>query len=172
MNTRAKSRPHPLVVAALVASLVVAGAACGDTTTSRTLVIRQGPPELDTFALTPSDGGSTSPGSLRVFDAVITTDDGLTGNLLGTLITADFPQTAKEEEMEERIGTLVFQLGNDQLVVTGATVYPLVDAEMQPGLTQVRSVTGGTGAYLGATGQVTTSRNDDGTYTHTFELIG
>jgi hypothetical protein len=32
-------------------------------------------------------------------------------------------------------------------------------------------VTGGTGTYLGATGQVTTSRNDDGSYTHTFELV-
>jgi hypothetical protein len=167
-------RAHNPAIRCLLA-VVLAGvlfvSACTETNSTRTLVIRQEPPLLDTFTLAPTEGASTPPGSLRVFDAAITTEDGLTGNLLGMLITADFPQPANGEELEERIGTLIFQFGDDQLVVTGGTIYPLVNAEMQTGLTQVRAVTGGTGTYLGATGQVTTSRNDDGSYTHTFELV-
>ena len=36
---------------------------------------------------------------------------------------------------------------------------------------QVRAVIGGTGTYIGARGQVTTVRNDDGSYEHSFELL-
>ena len=36
---------------------------------------------------------------------------------------------------------------------------------------QVRAVIGGTGRFLGARGQVTTIRAEDGHYDHTFELV-
>jgi alpha-D-ribose 1-methylphosphonate 5-triphosphate synthase subunit PhnG len=42
---------------------------------------------------------------------------------------------------------------------------------MEPGVGQVRAVIGGTGDYIGATGQITTTRNDDGSYDHVVELI-
>ena len=36
---------------------------------------------------------------------------------------------------------------------------------------QVRAVIGGTGKYIGASGQVTTIRNQNGSYVHTVELL-
>jgi hypothetical protein len=42
---------------------------------------------------------------------------------------------------------------------------------MDTGNGQIRAVIGGTGKYIGARGQVTTTRNDDQTYEHRFELL-
>jgi len=36
---------------------------------------------------------------------------------------------------------------------------------------QVRAITGGTGAYMGARGQVTTTHNADDSYTYVVELL-
>lgn len=36
---------------------------------------------------------------------------------------------------------------------------------------QIRAVIGGTGDYMGARGQLTTTRNEDGTYEHLIELM-
>ena len=36
---------------------------------------------------------------------------------------------------------------------------------------QLRAVVGGTGIYMGARGQLTTVRNEDGTYEHLIELM-
>ena len=168
------SRPHRPAVrylfAALLAGLVISGSACAETNSTRTLVVREDPPAVETFTLTPSGAPETPPGSLRVFNAPLTTDEGITGTLIGTGVRAGFTDSQSGEQIEERLGTLVFHLGGDQLVVVGGATYPLAEAEMQFDIPQVRAVTGGTGTYLGARGQVTSVRNADGTYTHTFEL--
>ena len=36
---------------------------------------------------------------------------------------------------------------------------------------QTRAIVGGTGIYLGARGQITSTRNADGTYTQLIELV-
>jgi hypothetical protein len=42
---------------------------------------------------------------------------------------------------------------------------------MAAGAAQLRAVVGGTGDFIGARGQVATTRNDDGSYRHEFTLL-
>ena len=44
-------------------------------------------------------------------------------------------------------------------------------SEFKKQIPQVRAVIGGTGDYMGARGQLTTTRNEDGTYEHLIELM-
>ena len=59
----------------------------------------------------------------------------------------------------------------NSLVVAGRSVYKSKNQEIEPGVAQVRAVIGGTGLYIGAAGQVTTTRNADGSYDHVVELV-
>lgn len=111
-----------------------------------------------------------SHGDMLAFEAAIYTEDGKEGTLSGLLITVDLPRG--KSVFEDRIGNLVFAFGeSDSLVVAGASAYAPDATEMKTEHPQIRAVIGGTGTYLGARGQVTTTRNDDGTYDHAFKLI-
>lgn len=111
-----------------------------------------------------------SHGDMLAFVAAVSTEDGQEGTLSGLLITVDLPRD--QSIFEDRIGNLVFKFGDsDSLVVAGAAAYPKDKTEMNANQPQVRAVIGGTGKYLGARGEVTTIRNDDGTYEHAFKLI-
>ena len=114
---------------------------------------------------------SNSPGDLLAFEAGITAEDGTTGTLSGILITIDLPGDG-DDVFEDRIGQLVFDLGSsNSILVAGESVYAETTTEMNADQPQLRAVIGGTGQYIGARGQVTTTRNADGTYEHAFELI-
>jgi hypothetical protein len=91
--------------------------------------------------------------------------------LIGYLLTVDLPGARSDETLEERIGNLVFAFGDDKLVVAGGSAYPAGSVEMAANEPQLRAVVGGTGAYLGARGEVVTTRNEDGTYRHEFTLV-
>jgi hypothetical protein len=56
-------------------------------------------------------------------------------------------------------------------VVAGGSVYAQGTQEMLAGRPQVRAVIGGSGAFIGARGHVTTTRYVGGTYEHKFELL-
>jgi hypothetical protein len=112
-----------------------------------------------------------SHGDMLAFEATISTTDGEKGILSGILITVDLPDD-QGDVFEDRIGNLVFRFGDsDSIVVAGASVYAQDTTEMNANHPQVRAVIGGTGKYLGARGQVTTTRNEDGTYDHAFKMI-
>lgn len=158
-----------LVAAGVIWGLVgPAGVAVADDGAVTELVLIQEAPELTTVDLG-SEGASL--GDLLMFEAALVGEDGLNGNLIGYLLTADLPDD-DGQVMEERIGSLVFNLGGDtSIVVHGGSVYPDGGVEMATGTGQVRAVIGGTGDYIGARGQVTTTRNEDQTYEHHFELL-
>jgi len=170
----AKSRSRRATVAAAIAvttALLVLGGCSDDAPSTTTLTIIQQPPELASFAIpaTTSDPGAPAPDTdqtpagVLAFDAEITDPDGRTGILIGFLLTADLPDATTGGTLEERIGTLVYAFGEDELVVSGGTSYPLESAEMAAGQPQRRAVVGGTGSYVGARG--------DGSYTHVFTLV-
>jgi len=107
---------------------------------------------------------------MLAFDAPIRSERGHTGTLRGILFTVMLPGEGRPHE--GRIGQLYFDLGNgNSLVVTGGTTYLGQNTEMTPNAPQVRAVIGGTGEYIGARGQVTTTRRPDRTYEHSFELV-
>ena len=162
---------RPAILAAGLVTPLLLFTACGSDGTaaeSTTLVVTQQAPTLVDIDL--ATEGKTV-GDLLAFTAPITAEGGITGNLIGQLVTIDLADPATGDVVEERLGNLVFDFADGTLVVAGGTEYPASEREMQAGQPQTRAVTGGTGEYIGSRGEVTTERNADGTYTHTFTLL-
>lgn len=165
------SRQRRAVIAGWSVVCLLTASACtsndDDAASRLTLVVRQEVPTLTDVDL--AEGGKTL-GDLLFFEAPIVDDDGNTGEVIGSLATADLPEPAGEP-IEDRLANLVFDFGDDSLVVLGATEYPAEQSEMKASQPQVRAVVGGTGRFLGARGEVVTERQEDGTYVHTFTLL-
>lgn len=131
-------------------------------------VVRQDPPVMAHADLATA---GASHGDILAFQATFTTQDGAPGMLNGLLITVDIADGTLDP-LEERIGQLVFDFGNgDSILAAGQSVYPGTEREISADAPQLRAVTGGTGTYMGARGQITTTRNTDGSYEHMFELM-
>ncbi|MCP4382580.1 MAG: dirigent protein, partial [Hyphomicrobiales bacterium] len=117
--------------------------------------------QQDVPALAAVDIGIDGPShaDMLAFEAAIEAEDGAKGTLTGILITVDLPVEA-DDIHEDRLGQLVFDLGSgSSLVVAGESVYAREATEMDADRPQIRAVVGGTGRFLGARGQVTTTRN-------------
>ena len=164
-------RPTFYVAAAIIAAAALAAVATAPTAGAEehtTFKLHQDAPALVPVDITLA---GASHGDMLAFEAKISGDDGSAGTLRGILITVDLPDESGDL-LEDRIGQLIFDLGNgSSLVVAGGSVYPSKGTEMAANTEQVRAVVGGTGTYIGARGQVTTVRNDDGSYEHSFELL-
>jgi hypothetical protein len=88
----------------------------------------------------------------------------------GIIITVDIPES--DGEFFDRVGNIALDFGGiDTLVVGGRSVYAIGDGEMVVDAPQVRAITGGTGRFIGARGQITTTRRDAGHYDHKIELV-
>ncbi len=137
---------------------------------TRTFVLTQQPPTLHPIDLH-IEGASVA--DMVLYEASIAGELGESGLLTGFLITADVPDAETNDLHQDRLGQLSFDLGNGtSLVVAGEAIYPSEDVEMTADAAQVRAVVGGTGDFLGARGQVETTRNDDdGSYRHEFTLL-
>jgi len=96
----------------------------------------------------------------------------IAAQLIGMMTIADIPgdDSIGQISMEERFTTMeiIFPDG-DVISITGANVYPVNQVIMQAQMPQQRVIVGGTGKYKGIRGQITTTRNDDETYTHVLE---
>ena len=136
---------------------------------TQTLKVHQELPDLTHIDL---DKEGASHGDLLAFDATVSSDNGMKGKLSGFIMTVDIPQK-DHEVFQDRIVQLVFDFGEaNTIVVGGRSVYPHLDkSEMKKNEPQYRAVIGGTGTFMGARGQVITTRNDDGTYEHLIELM-
>ena len=136
-----------------------------------TFVVEQAPPSLVHIDIG-QEGGSH--GDILAFDAEITSDTGLSGKLSGMITTADIVESS--QVVQDRITEIVFDFHDfGTLVVGGKSTYPFDGSgteEMTFNNPQIRPVLGGTGDFLGAKGQVETIRNENSTYSHTFELVG
>ena len=137
---------------------------------SRTLVLTQQPPTLHPVDLH-VEGASVA--DMVLYEAAIAGERGESGTLTGVLITADVPDPETGDPHQDRLGQLSFDLGGgDSLVIAGEAVYPGAEAEMAAGAAQLRAVVGGTGDFIGARGQVATTRGGDGGgYRHAFTLL-
>ena len=154
--------------AALTAVLLAAAGLQAHAGETGVFMVRQEPPVMAHADL--AEAGA-SHGDMLAFQANITTEDGTPGTLNGLLITVDIADGTLDP-LEERIGQLVFDFGNgDSVLAAGQSVYPGTEHEMSADAPQRRAVIGGTGIYMGARGQITTTRNTDGSYEHMFELI-
>lgn len=150
---------------AFACALLIAG---NSVQAAETFSILQDKPELTDIDLG-EDGASH--GDILAFEASFTAEDGAKGIMNGFITTVDIPAGA-DEAFFDRIADIVLDFGGiDTLVVGGKSVYGSGDGEMNVDAPQVRAVTGGTGRFIGASGQMTTTRRDAGHYEHKIELV-
>lgn len=129
--------------------------------------ILQDEPVLATIDL---GGTGATLGDLMAFQATFTYEDGKKGVISGMITTVDIPDGT--DKFFDRAGNIVANFGGiDTLVVGGHSVYATGAGEMTVATPQVRAITGGTGRFIGASGQVTTTRLATGEYTHLIELV-
>lgn len=80
-------------------------------------------------------------------------------------------EPASDGPYVSRWGQLQFLLeGENSILVEGLSIHSDRDVEIAKRSSNVRAITGGTGAYRFARGQVVSIRNVDGSYTHIFEV--
>jgi hypothetical protein len=81
--------------------------------------------------------------------------------------------TDTNPNLEKRATLLFFTFGDrqDQIIVLGVLDYSPTAAEFDARQPVVRAILGGTGKYMGARGQLASTRNADGSYTQVFTLL-
>ena len=137
-------------------------------------------PSVTTIVLTQSvpvlvhDEGSdaqSARGDVTFFESKLTKAGKSFGTLSGVIEAHDV--VADGANLETRLRTLVFELPKGQIVATGASTYVTGPdfVPLKAGNRVVIAITGGTGAYLGASGELVTTRNADGTYRQVLRLI-
>jgi hypothetical protein len=148
---------------ALVFAPLIAASAHADTTT----VVR-----AYHSAVTPISTTGSGVGTVRTFFIPIAVD-GTAAN--GQYLTGTLTTLAENASggLEIRGSNLTFVLGAEanQLVIGGISLYPPAGATLAPGQRTVRPVIGGSGAYLGARGQVVSVNLGPTGWTHTFRVI-
>ena len=136
-----------------------------------TIKFIQGNPALVDLNLGDTANGH---GDGMAFEAPIKDTSGVeVGEVLGWLVTVDIMDgdSANPINISERIGTMIFNLGDEnEIIAQGGTSYNKGKQQMENGLSQKRAIVGGTGKYKGIAGEVITTRNEDGTYTHVLDL--
>jgi hypothetical protein len=161
-----------LAAATVLASVLIA--ACGAHSTNqstKTLTIYQDAPKMSLLDL---GAPGNSLGDVYHFSAALHSERGgpVTGEVIGSKTLVKLPTDANPNQ--ERRATLMFFTfadGKDQIIAFGAADYSPSTPEFDADKPVVRPVLGGTGKYMGARGQVTSTRNSDGSYTQVFTLL-
>jgi len=96
----------------------------------------------------------------------------VTGEVFGSKTLVRLATDANPN-LEKRATLLFFSFGDrqDQIVVVGVLDYPPTAGEFNAGQPVVRAILGGTGKYMGARGQLASTRNADGSYKQVFTLL-
>jgi hypothetical protein len=159
------------LAAVLGSTLMVACGLHSTTAPTETFTVYEDAPTLKLLDLGPP---GNSPGDVYHFFAALHSTPGgpVTGEVFGskTLIKM---ATDANPNLETRATVLFFTFTNhqDQIVALGALDYPTTAGEFEAGQRVVRAILGGTGKYMGARGQLTSTRNADGWYTQMFTLL-
>lgn len=165
MNLRTKA------VFGALTLMVAMSAACSDESDKTSLTVYEDAPTLNPVdAAPPGD----SPGDAYYFFAPLRDQPGgaATGQVYGTK-TMVKPPAPSNPNVEQRATMLFFVFANsqDQIVAAGVPDYPPNASQFQANQPVLRAVVGGTGKYNGVGGQLTSTRNSDGSYKQEFSLI-
>ena len=159
-------------LAAVFASTLMAACRLNSTTAStETFTVYEDKPTLKLLDLGPP---GNSPGDVYHFFAPLHSSAGgpVTGEVSGTKTVVKLATDAKPN-LERRATLLFFTFGEqqDQIIALGVHEYPKNVPEFEAGKSVARAILGGTGKYMGARGEVTSTRNADGSYTQAFTLL-
>ena len=109
-------------------------------------------------------------GTVAVFESNLTRNGKPFGIFTGTTLRTDV--TPGDPAEERRLRTFVFDLPNGQIVAIGTGLYatpqPEVPALVKP---TTIAIVGGTGDYLGARGQLTSTRKSDGSFLQQLTIL-
>src|SRR5438874_13058296 len=152
--------PRMKALAALLASILIA--ACGLRSTNpstETLTLYQDAPKMKLLDL--GEPGN-SPGDVYHFFAPLHSSPSgpVIGEVFGSKTLVKLATDANPN-LEQRTTLLSFTFGDrqDQIIVLGVVDYSPTGAEFNPGQPVVRAILGGTGKYMGARGQLASTRN-------------
>ena len=161
-----------MAAAALSLSALIPG--CGARSanpSTETFTVYQDAPKMSLLDL---GAPGNSLGDVYHFSAALHSERGgpVTGELIGSKTLVKMPTDANPN-LERRATLMFFTFAgdNDQIIALGAADYTPSAPEFEGGRSAVRPVLGGTGKYIGARGQVTSTRNADGSYTQVFTLL-
>jgi hypothetical protein len=159
------------LAALLLSSLITACSAHSSNPSVETFTLYEDAPKMSLLDL---GAPGNSLGDVYHFSAPLHSERGgpVTGELIGSKTLVKMPADANPN-LERRATLMFFTFanGNDQIIAFGAADYSPSDPEFEAGKSAVRPVLGGTGKYIGARGQVTSTRNQDGSYTQVFTLL-
>jgi hypothetical protein len=155
-----------LATAALSASALIT--ACGAHSTNPSTEMFTVYEDAPKMSLLDLGAPGKSLGDFYHFVAALHSSPGgpVTGELIGSKTLVKVPTDANPNL--ERRATLMFftfDEGKDQIIAFGVADYLPTAPEFEPGKSAVRAVLGGTGKYMGARGQVTSTRNAVGSFT-------
>ena len=105
----------------------------------------------------------------RAWEAVLRDSKGKkVGVLLGTQRNFDADPGGR---VEMRYRTLVFEFADGQIVAEGVTAYRVSGGLLKPGKRSIIAITGGTGAYVGARGEVKTVHTGKGLHRQMLRFV-
>ena len=149
-----------------VASFTIFAGVTGAGPVATTLTLLQAKPKLVAI-----DSATAQTGLLEFFSGDLTTTSGdNAGVLAGMLLIVDVNDGPRGDH-EARQRTLTFDTPDGQIQAAGLSYYPQSELELALGQPVVISIVGGTGKFLGVTGEVQTTRQADGTYEHVFTFV-
>ena len=163
-----------IMTAAAALSVSALIAACGAHSTNpsnETFTVYEDAPKMSLLDL---GAPGNSLGDVYHFSAPLHSKPGgpVAGEIIGSKTLVKVPTDANPN-LERRATLMFFTFadGNDQIIAFGAADYSPNVPEFAAGQPVVRPILGGTGKYMGARGQVTSTRNADGSYTQVFTLV-
>jgi hypothetical protein len=152
------------------ALITACGARCNNPSTE-TFTVYEDAPQMSLLDL---GAPGNSLGDVYHFSAALHSERGgpVTGELIGSKTPVKLPTDASpNQERRATLMSFTFADGKDQIIAFGAADYSPSTPEFEADRPVVRPVLGGTGKYMGARGQVTSTRNADGSYTQVFTLL-
>ena len=161
-------RTPSLAAAAVAALAITALAGCGGSSTPADFTLVQSPPRLVTL-----DQGSpgVSTADTMVFRGKLAKDGAAFGTVYGEqTVHAGIQLDTGQTMVDIRTAELIFDLPDGQIVAHGVGAFPRGDWRLRSAKPVVRAIVGGTKAYIGARGELTTTRNANGTYTQAFHF--
>jgi hypothetical protein len=165
-------RQRIVATGALLTSIMMA--ACGQhstTPSTETFTVYEDAPKMSLLDLgTPGN----SLGDVYHFSAPLHSERGgpVTGEVIGSKTLVKVP-TEANPNLERRATLMFFTFDDrkDQIIAFGVADYSPNVPEFEAGQPVVRAILGGTGKYMGARGQLTSTRNADGSYTQAFTFL-
>src|SRR5947199_10699224 len=158
--------------AALLASALMA--ACDHRSTnssSEMLTVYQDAPKLNLLDL---GSPGNSPGDVYHFFAPLHSSPSgpVIGEVFGSKTLVKLATDANPN-FEQRATLLSFTFSDrqDQIIALGVADYSPTAGEFDADKPRARAILGGTGKYMGVRGQLTSTRNADGSYTQVFTLL-